>query len=323
MARRRSPDDIDGVLVVDKPAAMTSHDAVRELRRVIGQHRIGHTGTLDPAATGVLVLCLGRATKLVPYLQAVPKTYAATMQLGITTDTQDQDGAVVSRADARHITERALCEALTSFQGAVQQIPPMVSAVKIGGERLHEKARRGETVEREPRTVTIHNLVLDEFIAGPVAHASFLVTCSSGTYVRTLAHDVGQLLGVGASLTRLRRLANGPFTDDHASNLDELKGIGRDGVIARLLAVVDAVEMVMPSRTVDDLTVVERLAHGGRLPSSLAAGHEGSYAVRTDKQLVGIYRQCRPELVWLRPDELVADTASNDTRPATSRRVGS
>jgi len=195
----------DGVLVIDKPAGMTSHDVVGAVRRAIRRPgvsrkhgpRVGHTGTLDPDATGVLVVCLGRCTRLVPYLQASRKTYDARLRLGVTTTTLDASGEVVSRADPSEVDETALCEALKSFVGDIEQIPPMVSAVKIGGERLHAKARRGEEVERAPRPVTIHEIVLEDFVPGPDAEASFLVTCSAGTYIRTLAADVGDRRGQG------------------------------------------------------------------------------------------------------------------------------
>jgi tRNA pseudouridine55 synthase len=166
----------------------------------------------------VLVVCLGRATKLVRFLQAGRKTYAARMVLGVETTSQDAQGEVVARTSAADVDERRFCEALTRFQGDIEQVPPMVSAVKVGGERLHEIARRGEEVDREARTVTVHDLILDEFDVADRDHpeASFLVTCSAGTYVRTLAHDLGRTLGVGGSLTGLRRVANGPFTVDDA-----------------------------------------------------------------------------------------------------------
>ncbi|MEX2486779.1 MAG: tRNA pseudouridine(55) synthase TruB [Nitriliruptoraceae bacterium] len=247
MGRRRSPDDRTGVVVIDKPAGMTSHDVVARVRRIVGQARVGHTGTLDPAATGVLVLCLGRATRLVRFLQAGTKTYAARMVLGIATDTQDADGAEVSRVDASHVDERSLCAALTTFRGAITQTPPMVSAVKVDGERLHVRARRGETVEREDRTVTVHDLVLDEFVAGTHPQASFLVSCSAGTYVRTLAHDVGERLGVGGSLLALRRVANGAFTLDDCYTLDALDAMATAGRLdAAIVSIEDAVERTMP-----------------------------------------------------------------------------
>jgi tRNA pseudouridine55 synthase len=306
VARRRGrTSGLEGVLVVDKPAGPTSHDVVQSVRRALGESRVGHTGTLDPAATGVLVLCLGRATRLVRFLQAGRKTYAARMVLGIVTDSQDADGEVLRTVPAGHIDERTLCEELTRFQGPIEQVPPMVSAVKVGGERLHVKARRGEEVAREPRAVLVDDLILDTFEPGEHPEASFLVTCSAGTYVRTLAHDVGEALGVGASLRGLRRLANGPFTVEDAYALEAVEAAGRDGAGDLMLDVRTAITRALPHVTVDDPDLLLTLARGGRLPPQ---GLPGTYAVVDANRLVGLYRDGpdggRPELVWLRPEEL-------------------
>ncbi len=305
---------VDGVLIVDKPVGPTSHRVVQQVRRAAGQKRVGHTGTLDPAATGVLVVCLGRATKLVPFLQAGRKTYAARMRLGVETDSQDADGAVVATSDASHIDERSLCEALTRFQGEIEQLPPMVSALKVGGERLHAKARRGETVERSVRKVTVDDLMLDAFDPGPRAEASFLVTCSAGTYVRTIAHDVGQVLGVGGSLVALRRIANGPFIADEAHTLDHLTRMAEEGAFASLLIdPLDAVARMLPSIDVDDPELIRRLTQGGKLPDPQTTGTVAVTArvgPGAGPRLLGIYRAehpgapARPELVWTRPEEL-------------------
>ncbi|MEX1178019.1 MAG: tRNA pseudouridine(55) synthase TruB [Nitriliruptor sp.] len=319
MARRRREGEPDraGVLLVDKGHGPTSHDVVQDVRRAAGQRRVGHTGTLDPAATGVLVICLGRATKLVPFLQAGTKTYAATMVLGVETASQDAQGELVARTPAGHIDERTFCEVLTRFQGELEQVPPMVSAVRVGGERLHEIARRGETVEREPRRVTIHDLILDGFGGGEDAdhpEASFLVTCSTGTYVRTLAHDVGAALGVGGSLTSLRRVANGPFTVDESHTIDEVRdAAARDAIEDLLLDPLTAVSRALPTVEVTDADLVRRLTQGAKLPTShlqavVATGHDGPVAVRSGRRLVGVYApsgtESRAELVWTRPEEL-------------------
>ncbi len=295
-----------GVLVVDKPRGMTSHDVVARVRRAAGLRRVGHTGTLDPSATGVLVVCLGRATRLVQFLQDAPKTYAARMVLGVTTDSQDADGEVVATRLAAHVDEQALCEAMTAFQGTIEQVPPMVSALKVDGVRLHERARRGEVVERQPRAVTVHDLVLDEFEPGEQPEASFLVTCSTGTYVRTLAHDIGARLGVGGSLTRLRRLANGPFNVDEAHDLDKICEAGeRGGLDELLLSPVAAVRRVLATVDVDDAAMIRAAVHGSPLP---AAGREGRYAVVAGDELVGIYHDDNgtavADLVWMRPEDL-------------------
>lgn len=307
MGRRRQDPDVSGVLAVDKPAGMTSHDVVAIVRRALGIRRVGHTGTLDPAATGVLVCAVGRATRLVQFMQQGRKTYAATMVLGRETDSQDADGAVVAEADASHLSEEDVCAALKHFVGDVEQVPPMVSAVKVGGERLHAKARRGEVVEREPRTVTIHELVLDEFHPGQRATVSFLVTCSPGTYVRTLAHDVGQRLGVGASLTSLRRLATGGFGVDDTVGIDEVRALGEEKALRdRLVPPVEALRL-LPSVEVDD-AVRDDLVHGR--PAD-AQGIDGSYAIRDRAgHLVGVYAdrdgRARPEAVMLRPEDLTS-----------------
>ncbi len=306
MSPRRDRGGVDGVLVVDKPSGMTSHDVVARVRRAFGQSRVGHTGTLDPSATGVLVVCLGRATKLARFLQASSKTYAARMVLGIETDTQDADGVIVARLPADHVDEHTFCGALTAFQGTYEQLPPMVSAVQVGGERLHQKARRGEIVERPTRTVEIEALVLDAFEPGQHPEASFLVTCSPGTYIRTLAHDVGRRLGVGGSLVELRRLANGGFGVDEAHELEDVEQRAPADVDGMVVDVVSALTRVMDTVEIDDPDLLARLVHGGTMP---ATGKSGPFAVIAGGALVGVYSDdhdlARAEFVWMRPEQLV------------------
>ena len=210
----------EGVIVVDKPAGMTSHDVVDEVRRRFHTKKVGHAGTLDPDATGVLVLGVGRATRLLPFTQGAPKRYRAGLRFGVTTDTQDASGAVLEERPPS-FTEEDLRAVLTKFTGQIEQVPPMVSAVKVGGERLYKKARRGEEVERPLRRVTVYSL---EPVSVDLArHAVHLdVECSGGTYVRTLAHDIGETLGCGAHLTSLRRTSSGGFTEDDAVILEDL-----------------------------------------------------------------------------------------------------
>lgn len=304
MGRRRSDPDVSGILVVDKPVGMTSHDVVAVVRRALGMRRVGHTGTLDPAASGVLVCAVGRATRLVPYLQAGDKTYAATIVLGRETDSQDADGEVVAEVDASHLDEDTVCRALKAFMGTIQQVPPMVSALKVGGERLHEKARRGEVVEREPRTVTISDLVLEDFTPGERAEVRVLVTCSPGTYVRTIAHDLGRALGVGGSLSHLRRLANGGFGVDEAMSLDEVRERGEAHDLRdRLLPPVASLRLLVQVDVDRDLALA--LAHGKHRD---ARGVEGPYALVHDGRLVGVFHdeddRMRSDVVMLRPQDL-------------------
>ncbi len=273
---------LDGVLVVDKPGGMTSHDVVAIVRRAVRQvtggnaksAKVGHAGTLDPSATGVLVLGLGRATRLLPYLQASRKTYEASVTLGTTTTTLDAEGEVLAEADASGVSELALCEVLKGFVGEVEQVPPMVSAVKVGGERLYAKARRGEVIERESRTVTIHDIVLEDFEPGPHARADFLVTCSTGTYVRTLAADVGEQLGTGAHLRSLRRLGSGRFDIGDAVDIEEVRRRGADGTLAEILMPLAQAVGDYPARRLDEGDAAA-LRHGRPIPAS---GLEGPVA---------------------------------------------
>lgn len=209
----------NGVLVVDKPAGMTSHDVVNEVRKVFDTRRVGHAGTLDPDATGILVLGLGSATRLLSFAQDGPKRYLADARFGRTTTTQDASGEVVEERPV-DVDGEALASAAAAFVGEIRQIPPMVSAVKVGGERLYKKARRGETVERQPRAVTIDKFELTGF--EPPDRATFDVVCSAGTYVRTLIHDLGERLGCGAHMTKLRRTEASGFAEQDATRLESL-----------------------------------------------------------------------------------------------------
>ncbi|HKG47921.1 MAG TPA: tRNA pseudouridine(55) synthase TruB [Pyrinomonadaceae bacterium] len=223
---------MDGVLIIDKPSRMTSHDVVARARHILHERRIGHTGTLDPFATGVLVILLGKATRLSQFLSGVDKDYEAIIRLGYSTDTGDRTGTPLPgpQAQARTFTEPEIEEALQTLRGDLDQIPPMYSAKKIDGKKLYELARRGETVERKPVRVCIYNfaairpegqLLKDNLDGTFDFHAR--VSCSSGTYVRTLAEDFGKRLYVGAHLAELRRTRVGDFNIEQAITLDELK----------------------------------------------------------------------------------------------------
>ncbi len=198
----------DGFLVVDKPAGITSHDVVSRVRRTFGMKRVGHTGTLDPFATGVLPIALGAGTKAIPFLDESVKEYQAVMRLGAATDTLDVTGRVISEGDWSRVSAAMITEMFTRFTGCITQIPPMYSAIKQGGVPLYRLARKGETVERQERQVTIHSLCIDRLNLPEIA---FTVRCSRGTYVRTVADDIGRALGCGAYLVELRRTASGLF----------------------------------------------------------------------------------------------------------------
>jgi tRNA pseudouridine55 synthase len=211
---------LDGCLVVDKPAGWTSHDVVARIRRLLGTKRVGHAGTLDPDATGVLVIGVGRATRLLRFATMLRKTYVGEVVLGVATSTLDASGEVTARADMSHVTADEVRMAALSLTGRLEQVPPMVSAVKIGGRRLHELAREGVEVERPPRPVEVFRF--DVFDTGVESVYQVLVECSSGTYVRVLAADLGERLGGVAHLRTLRRVAVGSFRDVDAIALDDV-----------------------------------------------------------------------------------------------------
>ncbi len=209
---------VEGMLNIDKPAGLTSHDVVNRVRRVAGLRRVGHAGTLDPLATGVLLVCLGRATRLVEYLVGQPKTYEVMIRLGQNTDTYDAEGAVVAERPC-HFTPDDLTTALAQFRGPIQQIPPLYSAIKKEGQPLYKLARQGKEVEIEARAVTIYEL---EQLAFDLPLLTLRIVCSSGTYIRSLAHDLGEVLGCGGHVAALRRTAVGEFTLDTAVPLGTL-----------------------------------------------------------------------------------------------------
>lgn len=217
---------MDGFIVVDKHAGVTSHDVVSAVRRIAGLRKVGHTGTLDPFATGVLPVALGEGTKAIPFLDESVKEYRAVMRLGETTDTQDCTGTVLRRGEWQGLTPAAIEEAARSFLGRGKQVPPMYSALKRNGVPLYKLARKGEEVHREPREIEIYSLELERIAPPEVA---FVVRCSRGVYVRTLASDIGERLGCGAHLTGLRRSASGPFILERAVSLEKLASAAEEG----------------------------------------------------------------------------------------------
>lgn len=228
----------DGILNLNKPVGMTSFAVVSAVRRLTGVRKVGHAGTLDPLADGVLPICLGRATRIVEYLVDKPKAYYATIRLGVTTDTYDSDGAVVATADASGVTQEEVTRALSGFVGEIQQLPPMYSALKHKGRRLYSYARAGETVAREARTVSVYRLELIRY-APPVFEIE--LECGRGAYVRSIAHDLGERLGCGAHLERLTRLRSGPFSSDDAIPLAAFAQAAQQGRWEELLSSADRV----------------------------------------------------------------------------------
>ncbi len=232
---------MNGILLIDKPTDWTSMDVCAKLRGVFHEKRIGHSGTLDPMATGLLVVFLGRATRAVEFAEADSKEYIARLRLGITTDTQDTSGNVLSEKSA-DISDELLLSALEKFKGEIEQIPPMYSAIKIGGKKLYEIARKGESVERKSRKITIHSL---DFLGWEDGDALLRIRCSKGTYIRTLCNDIGEALGCGGCMSSLRRSAAGIFSLSEAHRLEDVIAAGEKA--EELLLPVDALFATLPS----------------------------------------------------------------------------
>ena len=287
-------------MVVDKPAGMTSHDVVARLRRLAGTRRVGHAGTLDPMATGVLVLAVGRATRLLTYLTGADKEYQATIRLGASTVTDDAEGEPTGGANADAVTEADVRAGLAAQTGDIRQVPSAVSAIKINGQRAYRRVRAGDEVSLPPRPVTVYRIELDAVRPQPggLLDVDVRVACSSGTYIRAIARDLGAGLGVGGHLTALRRTRVADFTLAEAVTLDALA----DGADPVPLGLADAAARILPGRRVD-AAAAGTVAHGGTLP---AEGRTGPYAVYgPDGDLLAVLAErdgrARPQIVLAVP----------------------
>jgi tRNA pseudouridine55 synthase len=271
-----------GILLVDKPGGMTSHDVVARARRALGTRKIGHAGTLDPMATGLLVLGVEGATRLLTFIVGLDKTYEATIRLGVSTDSDDADGHTTAVTDASSLAVEDIRAAIGPLSGAISQVPSRVSAIKVDGKRAYDLARQGVEVELAARSVTVRRFeVLAERREGQAIDLDVVVDCSSGTYIRALARDLGAALGVGGHLTALRRTRIGPFDVAGAASLDELAG-------ARLASPADVAAAVLGRIDVTE-DEARDLRHGKRLPGG-ATRLEGAHAaaIAPDGSLVGI-----------------------------------
>ncbi len=218
---------MQGIINVYKPQNYTSHDCVAIVRRVTGVKRVGHTGTLDPMATGVLPICIGRATKVIQYMEDAIKEYRCTMKLGTVTDTLDIWGNVIRETNNFAVDQEEIIKAVCSFKGEIEQIPPKYSALKVNGKKLYEYAREGKDVEIKPRRVTIHHIKVDDIKDN---YVNYTVRCSKGTYVRTLCDDIGRILGTGACMSALERTESSPFTVDKAIDIEEIKTMAPEDI---------------------------------------------------------------------------------------------
>lgn len=245
--------ELEGILAVYKPAGFTSHDVVAKVRRILRMKRIGHTGTLDPQVTGVLPLCLGKATRVVEYMQELPKEYQATLRLGMASDTEDLTGQIIEQVDEVSITKEQLEEVLRSFHGIISQVPPMYSAVKVDGKRLYELAREGKTVERKSREVTIYEIEMTDIrLDGPYPELSFRVLCSKGTYIRTLCVDIGRMLGLPSVMVKLERTSSAGILAENCLSFEDIERYMEDGSLHSHLIPVDQAISHLPAHTVHE-----------------------------------------------------------------------
>ncbi|MFB3819578.1 MAG: tRNA pseudouridine(55) synthase TruB [Candidatus Methylomirabilales bacterium] len=267
-APARPRPEVHGVLNLFKPAGMTSHDVVDAVRKILGIRRVGHTGTLDPQATGVLPVCVGRATRVAQYLTQADKEYVMTLRLGVTTDTLDAAGKETGRAEAGHVTREDLLAVLPRFRGEIQQVPPIYSAKKVQGERLYRLARRGQTVERPPVAVRVHVLELLDFRA-PLA--TLKAVCSKGTYARSLCDDIGRALGCGGHLQDLVRTRAGRFALEDAVTLPALEERVATGRLGEVLQPMGEALAHLPAIRVAP-EAGPLILHGRTVPASLLVG---------------------------------------------------
>lgn len=265
---------LNGIMLIDKPCDWTSHDVVGKLRGILHERRIGHSGTLDPMATGLLVVFVGRATRAVEFAEADSKEYIAGLRLGISTDTQDITGNTLKSSNSLP-SKAELEQALSAFKGEISQIPPMYSAIKVGGRKLYDLARRGESVERKPRRVTIDKL---DIIGENESDYVLDVVCSKGTYIRTLCNDIGDTLGCGGCMSSLRRVKAGAFSIEKAHTIDEIQAAADNGGLDEIIIPVDRLFSAYPELTVKD-TAEKKLRNGNVI--KLAAPN-GTYRVYTE-----------------------------------------
>ena len=266
MARQRRGLPVNGVLLLDKPKGVSSNHALQRVRRLFQAQKAGHTGTLDPMATGLLPICLGEATKFSSYLLEADKVYRTRVELGVMTDTGDAEGAVMEQHAVPSLTVDDVEAVLSRFRGDIDQVPPMYSALKHQGKKLYELAREGKHVERAARRVSVYDARLLSFDGTAF---ELEVSCSKGTYIRTLAEDIGKALGCGAHISQLRRLKTGPFLADAMWTLEALEALADQAALEAELMPVDVLVDHLPSLTADD-TAHSRLAHGQ--PATLTTG---------------------------------------------------
>jgi len=287
---------VDGFLVIDKPAGISSHDVVNRVRRILGTRKVGHTGTLDPFATGVLPIAVGEGTKAIQFLDEGEKAYEAVIRLGLVTDTLDITGAVLQEHDPTGVRQAQLLDAMARLTGEISQVPPMYSAIKQGGQPLYKLARKGVEVERAARQVTIHSFELLGF-SSPLA--TVRVHCSRGTYVRTLADDLGKLFGCGACLTALRRTMSGPFRLEAAMSLDQLAGSVAEGLVQQHVVALTAATSHLQQIQLTE-SELQKLKNGIPPRDRLLEMEPGLFSLMYDQQVIAVAEQTTERAISLK-----------------------
>ncbi|MFV9509810.1 tRNA pseudouridine(55) synthase TruB [Tepidibacillus sp. LV47] len=282
--------EIDGVLPIFKPKGMTSHDVVHRLRKILKIKRIGHTGTLDPEVTGVLPICIGKATRIAEYIMDLPKSYQGRVTLGIATTTEDATGEVIEETEVEFIPEEQIKDVLQTFIGEIEQVPPMYSSIKIHGQRLYQLARQGKTVEREPRKVRIYNLEMIDYHPTKHPKIDFTVTCSKGTYIRTLCVDIGKKLGYPAHMSYLIRTKSGPFHLEQTYTLEEIEQIAdteklKQAIIPLSESLPHLPKVILPKEEID-----KKVFNGQKIVLQLSKTYEGLVRICDSKgNLAALY----------------------------------
>ncbi|MED0959510.1 tRNA pseudouridine(55) synthase TruB [Bacillus paramycoides] len=301
---------MEGVVLLHKPKGMTSHDCVFKLRKILREKRIGHTGTLDPDVTGVLPICVGRATKIAQFLTSETKTYEGEVTLGFSTTTEDASGEVVEKQDVtRVITRKEVEEVLAELTGTIEQMPPMFSAVKVNGKKLYEYARAGQEVERPVRTITIHEFVLldeHEVFEGENVSFRFRVTCSKGTYVRTLAVMIGEKLGFPSHMSHLVRTASGEFLLEDCISFEEIEENVQNGTVESIFISIDEALSKFPKMVVDEKQA-EKIKNGMFLKNELETTAPFITVFDKNDRCLAIYEHHPKHLGMLKPMKVLVN----------------
>jgi tRNA pseudouridine55 synthase len=284
---------LEGVLPVIKPVDFTSHDVVAKVRGILGIRRIGHTGTLDPKVTGVLPLCIGRATRVVEYIQDLPKEYEAVLTIGMATDTEDMTGNIISQVEQVHLRHSDIDQIFSKFLGLIDQVPPMYSALKVNGQRLYDLARQGQVIDRKSRQVEIYELeILNLNLELSHPQIKFRVKCSKGTYIRTLCVDIGQALGYPAVMSELVRTATGPIVLAQCISLTELSELAKQDAVATRMISTDAAIAHLPSLHVSEAEAIQ-VKQGKTIYPITAPTFIDQEVIRlysTSDRFLGVYR---------------------------------